>query len=136
MRNSRVAAQILSKSRSGWLKTTTVLVILLFCSFVLGSGDWSVGPSYASSPPSSGTPAGAGLHAAAWLLTLPYGAIKVAFALGGGIVGGLTYAVSAGNVKAAQSVWVPSMYGDYTVKPEHLSGKQTLRFIGKSDKVS
>jgi hypothetical protein len=69
-------------------------------------------------------------------LTLPYGAIKVAFALGGGIVGGLTYAVSAGNVKAAQSVWVPSMYGDYTVKPEHLSGKQTLRFIGKSDKAS
>jgi len=76
--------------------------------------------------------AAAGLQAASWLTTIPYGAVKVAYALGGGIVGGLTWAMSGGDLAAAKEVWVPSMTGDYIVQPQNLSGEKPLHFIGRS----
>jgi hypothetical protein len=81
----------------------------------------------------SGTsPAGVGLQAASWLATVPYGAVKVACALGGGIVGGLTWAVTGGNTEAAKAVWVPTMTGDYIVQPQNLTGEKRLHFVGGS----
>ncbi len=74
----------------------------------------------------------AGLQAASWLVTIPYGAAKAAFALGGGIVGCLTWAFTGGNTAVAQEVWIPSMTGDYIVQPQNLTGEKHLHFIGGS----
>jgi hypothetical protein len=51
------------------------------------------------------------------MLSMPYGAAKVAYAIGGGIVGGLAWAMTGGNLEVAKSVWIPSMTGDYIVQP-------------------
>lgn len=72
----------------------------------------------------------AGLQAASWALTLPYGAAKVAYAIGGGIVGGLSWAMTGGNLQVGKSVWIPSMTGDYIIQPQHLTGQRPLRFLG------
>ncbi|MDR4462978.1 MAG: hypothetical protein MRJ66_01815 [Nitrospira sp.] len=72
----------------------------------------------------------AGLQAASWLLTLPYGAAKVAYAVGGGVVGGLAWAMTGGKTEVAKSVWIPSMTGDYIVQPQHLTKEKPLRFLG------
>jgi hypothetical protein len=85
-----------------------------------------------SSPSSQSSPTEAGLQAACWALTMPYGAAKVAYAIGGGIVGGLAWAMTGGNLGVAKSIWIPSMTGDYIVQPEHLTGKKHLYFVGLS----
>lgn len=72
----------------------------------------------------------AGLQAASWVLTLPYGAAKIGYAIGGGVVGGLAWAMTGGNMEVAKSVWIPSMTGDYLVQPKHLTGEKPLRFLG------
>ncbi|MDH4081725.1 MAG: hypothetical protein OEU68_18150 [Nitrospira sp.] len=72
----------------------------------------------------------AGLQAASWLLTLPYGAAKVAYAVGGGVVGGLAWVMTGGKTEVAKSVWIPSMTGDYIVQPQHLTREKPLRFMG------
>ncbi len=79
---------------------------------------------------SQGSAKGAGLQAASWLLTLPYGAAKVCFAIVGGVTGGLTYVFSGGNLDAAKSVWHTSVYGTYVITPEHLQGDKPVRFLG------
>jgi hypothetical protein len=92
---------------------------------------------------STGTPANAtdtarpasengGVQAASWFVTVPYGAVKTCFAIGGGIVGGITWAVTGGNTETAKAVWIPSMTGDYVVQPQHLTGEKTLHFVGRS----
>ena len=89
------------------------------------------GPVLAEDIPDA-SPQGAGLQAASWVLTIPYGAVKTAYAIGGGIVGGLAWVVTGGNVEVAKSVWIPSMTGDYVVQPQHLTGGKTLYFVGRS----
>ncbi len=79
---------------------------------------------------SESSPEGAGLQAASWLITIPYGAVKVAYAVGGGIVGGLAWAVTGGSTETAKAVWIPSMTGDYIVQPQHLIGEKPLHFVG------
>lgn len=78
------------------------------------------------------SPKGAGLQAASWLATVPYGTAKVAYALVGGIVGGLTWALTGGNTEIAKAVWIPSMTGHYIVEPENLTGDKPLHFMGTS----
>lgn len=73
-----------------------------------------------------------GVQAASWFVTVPYGAVKTAFAIGGGIVGGLAWAVTGGDTETAKAVWIPSMTGDYVVQAQHLTGEKTLRFVGGS----
>jgi hypothetical protein len=72
----------------------------------------------------------AGVQAASWFVTVPYGAVKTAFAIGGGIVGGVMWAATGGNTEMAKAVWIPSMAGDYVVQPQHLTGEKTLHFVG------
>ncbi len=83
----------------------------------------------AGEPPPT-NPQGVGLQAASWLLTVPYGAVKVAYALGGGIVGGLAWVLTGGNTSIAKAVWVPSMTGHYIVQPQNLTGEKPLHFVG------
>jgi len=81
----------------------------------------------------SGTsPVGVGLQVASWVTTVPYGAAKVAYALTGGIVGGLTWVLTGGNTTIANAVWIPSITGDYIVQPKNLTGEKSLHFVGGS----
>ncbi len=78
---------------------------------------------------------------AGWGLTtvvanLFYVPCKIAFALGGGVVGGVTYAVAsvtADDHNAAEKVWVSSLGGDYVLTSDMVAGRQKIRFIGVSE---
>lgn len=74
------------------------------------------------------------LQVAGWVTTIPYGALKTAYALGGGVVGSLAWVLTGGNATVAQEVWMPSMTGDYIVRPENLTGNKPLRFVGGTPK--
>ena len=80
-----------------------------------------------------GNASSAGMGAAAGLSTLLYLPLKAAFAIGGGLVGGLAYAFSGGNETAAKSIWTTSMYGTYIITPEHLRGDRPIRFLGVAE---
>lgn len=108
--------------RHTWNGSITTIVVLM----VLLTGS----PSTAAEK-STTTSEAVALEATSWLLTVPYGAVKVAYALGGGIVGGLAWVVTGGNTEVAESIWIPSITGDYIVRPENLSGEKPLHFVGK-----
>lgn len=72
----------------------------------------------------------AGLGVASVICSIPYGALKVAFAVLGGVVGSFTYVLSGLDKQAADSVWYTTMGGDYIVTPDHLQGKKDLRVTG------
>ena len=74
----------------------------------------------------------AGLGVASGLLTIVYLPFKLAYAVGGGVVGGLTYVLTGANMDVAKSVWEPSFYGTYVITPNHLKGNEPVRFFGVS----
>ena len=55
---------------------------------------------------------------------------KVGYAAVGGLTGGLTYALTGGNLAAAEKVWVASGGGDYVLSPGHLQGQEKIQFSG------
>ncbi|MSR25113.1 MAG: hypothetical protein EXR96_08505 [Nitrospiraceae bacterium] len=71
-----------------------------------------------------------GLGVVSFVISIPYSALKLAFATTGGIIGGFTYLFSSGNQKAANSVWDTSMRGTYVITPRHLKGEEPVRFFG------
>ena len=116
-------------------KLVAVFLLLALCAVTMVPSAWS---QETAAPPSSessegGSASSAGMQAAAGLLTIPYVACKAAFAIAGGIVGGLTYAFTGGNEQAAKSVWTTSMYGTYILTPDHLQGNRSIRFLGVAD---
>ena len=73
----------------------------------------------------------AGLGVAAGLISLLYAPAKVLYAAGGGLVSGLAYVVSAGDMKVVDPILTPALRGDYVVTPAHLRGERQLEFIGR-----
>jgi hypothetical protein len=76
---------------------------------------------------------GAGYGAGALFCNLLYIPAKLVYALLGGIVGGGTYLITAGNQQAANTVWRSSLGGDYVVTPQMLAGQQPINFSGPTD---
>jgi len=76
---------------------------------------------------------GAGYGAGALLCNVLYIPAKLTYAILGGIVGGGTYLVTAGNTQAANTVWRSSFGGDYVVTPQMLQGTQPINFSGPTD---
>ena len=72
----------------------------------------------------------AGLGIASFVSTLPYGAVKLAYAGLGAIVGGFTYLLTAGDLDSANIVWEKSLLGTYVITPDHLTGDKQVRFLG------
>ena len=127
------------RMQAGWVLLVGAsfgTLLLVTGESVLAHGDdiSETSPSHMSAPSPSNlaSPEAAGLQAACWALTIPYGAVKMAYAIGGGIVGGLAWAITGGNMEVAKSVWIPSMTGEYIVQPEHLIGEKHLYFVGMS----
>jgi len=76
------------------------------------------------------------MQVAAGVSTLVYLPVKLAFAIGGGIVGGLTYAFSGFDETAAQKVWNTTIFGTYLITPDHLEGNRPIRFLGVADSAN
>lgn len=112
-----------------------ILSFALAVCIVMGGAATSFGQSVDAYPQDTYEPTvpGLGLQVASWALTIPYGAAKISYALAGAITGGLTFLCSGANVPAAQAVWSTSVYGDYLVRPEHLTGDRSLHFLGRSE---
>src|SRR5262245_28765915 len=104
----------------------------LFLGVALGLLITSTGTPTNAADTRQTTSENAAVQAASWFVTVPYGAVKTAFAIGGGIVGGVAWAATGGNTQTAKAVWIPSMTGDYIVQPENLTGQKTLHFVGGS----
>ncbi len=76
---------------------------------------------------------GAGYGAGALLCNVLYIPAKLVYAILGGVVGGGTYLITAGNQQAANTVWRSSLGGDYVVTPQMLAGQQPINFSGPTD---
>ena len=110
------------KRRSHMQSLTIVIAVALLIA-------WGGNPARADD---SGSASGAGLQAASWLATVPYGAAKVVYAVTGGVVGSLAWVMSGGNTDVAKAICSPSMTGHYIVQPQTLTGVRALHFIGGS----
>ena len=108
------------------LPTVAFIVVMTLCSMVAAPA-WS---QSSSSDTEQGTYAGAGMQVAALGATLLYAPFKLAYAVGGGIVGGFAYLLSGGSEPTAKSIWIPSIDGTYLITPQHLTGERPVRFIG------
>lgn len=116
------------------MKLIAVGVVLAVCSLTLVPAGWSQDAGATPSQDTGqGTASGAGLQVASVLVTIPYFAVKGAFAIVGAVTGGFTYVFSGLDSDAAKKVWVTSMYGTYIITPEHLTGDKPVRFLGVSE---
>ena len=77
-----------------------------------------------------------GTGALAALATLVYGPVKIVYAAGGLLFGGLAYGLSGGDAKVLHSVLTPAIRGDYIVTPDVLRGNDTLRFLGRDPRYN
>ena len=116
-------------------KLVAVLLLSALCIFTITPSAWSQESAGSSSSTTSegGSATSAGMQAASAVSTILYFPLKVAFAIGGGIVGGLAYAFSGGNEQAAKSIWDTSLRGTYLITPDHLQGDRPIRFLGVAD---
>lgn len=108
------------------LPIVVLVIVISYCSMCVAPA-WS---QSTSADTQQGTASGAGMGAASAAATILYFPFKAAFAIGGGIVGGLAYVFSGFSEPTAKSIWIPSMYGTYVITPEHLSGDRPVRFLG------
>lgn len=107
--------------------TAGVVLLAAVMSILLLPADWA----WAEDAPSTGQESDEiGVQVAAWALTVPYIIAKGAFALGGAIVGALSYVFSGLSFDAANAVWTPSLNGTYIIRPAHLRGDEAVRFVG------
>ncbi len=72
-----------------------------------------------------------GLGVSSLALTLPYGLVKLAYALGGSLTGGVAWALTGGRSDIARAIVQPAVRGDYVINPEHLTNDRALVFVGR-----
>ena len=63
-------------------------------------------------------------------LNLVYLPAKLVVAALGAVGGGVAAVLTGGDERAAYALWVPTMGGDYFVRPENLNGGRPLAFFG------
>jgi len=116
-------------THTGCIRTLPLIALVVLMTFtsLVATPAWS---QSSTTDTQQGTPSGAGMQAGAAVSTILYFPFKAAFAIGGGIVGGLAYLFSGLNEQTAKSIWVPSMYGTYVITPDHLTGDRPVRFLG------
>jgi len=110
-----------------WSRSVAVALIVTCMGLTMILPEQALAQDQTSSENSS---EGTGIQVASWALTVPYCAVKSAFAVAGSVVGGLGYVFSGGNSKTAESVWATSVYGTYILRPAHLRGEEQIHFFG------
>lgn len=78
----------------------------------------------------------AAVGAASGFATLLYAPVKITYAVGGLLVGGLAWAFSGGDSNVAKIVLTPSVLGDYVVTPKQIRGEETIEFFGRDPKYA
>ena len=73
-----------------------------------------------------------GVGTACVFANLIYGPVKFLYATGGALVAGAAYAFSGGDEDVARPVVNAALRGDYVITPDHLRGKKSLEFIGRT----
>ena len=121
--------------KASFIRPVAICLLLALCTFTIVPSVWSQGstPAPSSEGSEGGNASNAGMQVAAGLSNFLYLPLKLAFAIGGGVVGGLTYLFSGLNEKAAMPVWETSLYGTYIITPDHLEGNRPIRFLGVAD---
>lgn len=99
-------------------------VALLACLLLL-----SVAPA-AQAEESAGAAAGWGMLSG--LCSVLYAPVKVLYAVGGFVIGGFAFALSAGDKDTWNAVVTPAVRGDYVVTPANLRGEDSLEFVGRA----
>ena len=131
-----VSANLPFKRRRSLWTNALVLGVVALCSLAILVVPVSASAQESSSnvPVSSNdaSASGVGIQAGSALATIVYFPLKLAFAIGGGVVGGLAYGFSGGSEQTAKNIWIPSMYGTYIITPDHLKGDKPIRFLGVS----
>lgn len=84
----------------------------------------------ASAEESNSVAAGWGVLSA--FSSLLYAPLKVVYATGGLVIGGIAFGLSAGDSDVWNAVVTPAVRGDYVVTPGNLRGEDTLEFIGRA----
>jgi len=121
-------------SRSTYSTITAIIISCVYTIMIIPNVHAQDVPPPASEEATTDAGASnAGMEAAAALSTIVYFPVKLAFALGGGLVGGLTYAFTGGDEEAANRVWQASMEGNYIITPENLTGEQPIHFVGPTE---
>lgn len=64
------------------------------------------------------------------LSTVVYAPLKIGYAVGGTVIGGLAYVWTIGDTAVAGPIFFSAIRGDYVVLPEHLEGRRDLDFVG------
>lgn len=119
--------------RNSALSTKFISVLVLFAFLSVMMAPISLAQESEPYQEEGSTASEAGLGVSSFLLTIPYGVTKVAFALAGGIVGGLAYLFSGLDDEPAKRIWTTSMYGTYIITPDHLKGNKAVRFLGVAE---
>ncbi|MBW2280524.1 MAG: hypothetical protein JRG76_00990 [Deltaproteobacteria bacterium] len=73
----------------------------------------------------------AGLGVASLVTSVFWGTAKTVCAVGGTLTAGFAYLFTGFNERPARAILQASLRGDYVITPNHLTGKQTLTFIGR-----
>jgi hypothetical protein len=68
-------------------------------------------------------------------LNLAYGPVKVVFAVLGGVTGSLAWMLTGGDDDVARAIIQPALRGDYMIRPENLTGDESLEFYGRSGRL-
>src|SRR5262245_22734506 len=121
-------ASYLHSVRPSFLIGVAVLLIVTLMCSILGVPGLTMAQDQTSGTNSS---EGIGIRVASWALTVPYCLAKTAFAVGGGVVGGLGYVFSGGKLPTAEAIWRTSVTGTYIIRPAHLRGKESIHFFGR-----
>ena len=90
--------------------------------------------AFAEESTSMGKSAGIGVGSA--FASLIYAPVKLCYAIGGLVVGGLAWGFSGGDNDVAMVVLTPSVLGDYVITPRILTGDDTLEFFGRDPKYA
>lgn len=125
-----VSANMSTKRRRSHWSNAIVLSLVMTCSLAILVAPLSAQESNVPVSSNDASPSGVGIQAGSALATILYFPLKLAFAIGGGVVGGLAYGFSGGSEQTAKNIWIPSMYGTYIITPEHLKGDKPIRFLG------
>ena len=68
----------------------------------------------------------------AFLGNVAYVPLKLIYAGGGTLVGGIAWAATGGNAEVRDAIMDPALSGDYVLTPRHLRGLEPLEFVGRT----
>jgi hypothetical protein len=65
------------------------------------------------------------------LSSVVYCPVKTIYSIGGHVIGGAAYILTAGDKESSWKIFDSAVKGDYFVLPSHLKGEKKLKFNGE-----